>query len=237
MRRIPITIKRLKMEGIDTFRQEGGFVKKEVTKFLLSIEEKGHDWSTSIICDRDNLLKLRDEINEVLASITTAETLGLSNEEGKVIDKHYENDPMCKECKYKHSFHCKTCLLILQSPLERKLYIELTNERISFQSQYGLDWKGIHISTEGKKHENPTNNFKNVLTVVDFIIEKRNQKLCIYTDGHTYHERTEEQATHDKNIDRKLQSLGFKVYRFTGKEINDNMEKTIKEIKDWIGSN
>ena len=235
MRRIPITIKKLKMEGRDTFRQEGGFIIKQVTKFLFSIEERGHEWSTSIICDRDNLQKLRDEIDEVLKSITTAETLNLTDEEGKLVDQHYESDPLCKECQFKLSIHCRYCLFVMQSPLERKLYLELTKEKISFQSQYGLDYTGTHISVEGKEFGNPKNNFKNVLTVVDFFIDKSKQRLCIYTDGHTYHERTEDQAVKDKNIDRKLQALGYTVLRYTGKEINENMDKTIREIKDWIG--
>ena len=49
------------------------------------------------------------------------------------------------------------------------------------------------------------------------------RKLCVYTDGHTYHERTEEQAQRDKRIDRKLQELGFQVLRYTGKEVNDTI--------------
>jgi len=237
MRRIPITIKKIKVDEFDTSNiLSNGFVKKkEFTKYLLSIEEKGQEWSKSIICDGASLQKLRDQIDEVLKSNTTAETLNLTEEEGKVVDQHYESDPLCKECKYNLSFHCRTCLFVLQSPLERKLYLELTTEGISFQSQYGLDRNGSHISVEGKKYDNPENNFTNVLTIVDFYIEKRNQRLCIYTDGHTYHERTEDQALKDKNIDRKLQALGFKVLRFTGKEINENMEKTIMELKDWIG--
>jgi len=54
-----------------------------------------------------------------------------------------------------------------------------------------------------KDHERPPN------IKFDFYIEKRNVKLCIYTYGHTYHERTEEQVQRDKRIDRKLQELGF----------------------------
>jgi len=72
------------------------------------------------------------------------------------------------------------------------------------------------------------------LTIPDFYIQKGSNKLCIYTDGHTYHERTEDQAKRDRNIDRKLQDLGFTVLRYTGKEVNESMEHIIKEIKKWI---
>jgi very-short-patch-repair endonuclease len=72
------------------------------------------------------------------------------------------------------------------------------------------------------------------MTIADFYIERGNNKLCVYADGHTYHERTEEQASHDKNIDRKLQEFGYRVMRFTGKEINDNIDSIIKDIKAWF---
>ena len=51
---------------------------------------------------------------------------------------------------------------------------------------------------------------------LDVHVEK---KLIIECDGHDYHERTKEQARKDKSRDRKLQSLGFPVYRYTGSEL------------------
>jgi very-short-patch-repair endonuclease len=38
-------------------------------------------------------------------------------------------------------------------------------------------------------------------------------------DGHDYHERTKEQAEHDKTRDRYFQSIGLLVLRYTGREI------------------
>jgi very-short-patch-repair endonuclease len=72
------------------------------------------------------------------------------------------------------------------------------------------------------------------MTIPDFYIEIGNKKICIYADGHTYHERTEEQALRDRNIDRELQNLGFIVLRFTGKEIRERMENVIETIKKNI---
>ena len=69
---------------------------------------------------------------------------------------------------------------------------------------------------------------------MDFFIENKQTKLCVYTDGHSYHERTEDQAKRDRNIDRKLQELGFQVLRYTGKEVNENPLKIINEIQKWI---
>lgn len=44
-------------------------------------------------------------------------------------------------------------------------------------------------------------------------------QVVVECDGHDFHEKTKEQAQKDKQRDRHLQSLGFKVYRFTGSEI------------------
>lgn len=38
-------------------------------------------------------------------------------------------------------------------------------------------------------------------------------------DGHDFHEKTKEQAAHDKKRDRYLQSQGLTVLRFTGSEL------------------
>ena len=45
-------------------------------------------------------------------------------------------------------------------------------------------------------------------------------ELGIECDGHNYHERTAEQAQHDKSRDRALVALGWTILRFTGSEIN-----------------
>lgn len=38
-------------------------------------------------------------------------------------------------------------------------------------------------------------------------------------DGHDFHERTKEQAEHDRRRDREMQAMGYSVLRFTGAEI------------------
>lgn len=44
-------------------------------------------------------------------------------------------------------------------------------------------------------------------------------RLVIECDGHDYHERTKEQAAHDRRRDRDLQREGYMVLRFTGSQI------------------
>lgn len=230
MGRIPITIEKIKIESSGLPDNEI----REKVRYLFKLTEKGNQWERTFICDRDDLLKLRNEINKLIELTTTAEVLRITDEKAKIIDDHYSKDPLCKECNYKLTHNCKECLFILQSPLERKLYIELIKNFIKFTPQYPLNWNGYYVSLEGKLFSNKDNNFKDVLTVVDFYIESKGVKLCVYTDGHTYHERTEEQAQKDRNIDRKLQELGFQVLRYTGKDVKENTQKIIEDIKRWM---
>lgn len=45
-------------------------------------------------------------------------------------------------------------------------------------------------------------------------------RVAVECDGHDFHERTKEQAEHDKARDRDMQAAGWVVARFTGSEIN-----------------
>lgn len=43
--------------------------------------------------------------------------------------------------------------------------------------------------------------------------------IVVECDGHAFHERTPEQASRDRQRDRRLQTLGYSVLRFTGSEL------------------
>lgn len=43
--------------------------------------------------------------------------------------------------------------------------------------------------------------------------------VVVECDGHDFHERTKQQAARDRSRDRAIQSLGLKVFRFTGSEV------------------
>lgn len=49
--------------------------------------------------------------------------------------------------------------------------------------------------------------------------EWRRGVVLVECDGHDFHERTKEQASHDKRKDRELQRLGFTVFRYTGSDV------------------
>lgn len=60
-------------------------------------------------------------------------------------------------------------------------------------------------------------------------------RIAIEIDGHDFHEKTKEQAAHDKSRDRFLVSRGWSIYRFTGSEINKNPFRCAEEIRDaWL---
>lgn len=73
---------------------------------------------------------------------------------------------------------------------------------------------------------------------VDFLLSYRRRSetedklyhVAIECDGHEFHEKTEEQARHDKARDRWLQSQDIKVMRFTGSEIWEDPHACVASI-------
>lgn len=59
-------------------------------------------------------------------------------------------------------------------------------------------------------------------------------KLAVECDGHDFHERTKEQAKHDKERDRWLQSNGWFVARFTGSEIYNEPFDVVDKIGEIV---
>ena len=59
--------------------------------------------------------------------------------------------------------------------------------------------------------------------------------LMVECDGHAFHEKTKEQAARDKKRDRYLQSAGFRVFRFTGSEIFNDIDGCISELSEFVG--
>jgi very-short-patch-repair endonuclease len=71
---------------------------------------------------------------------------------------------------------------------------------------------------------------------LDFLYEQDGLKFAIELDGSRYH-KTRAQMTRDYVRQRYLQSLGYEVVRFTGKEIKDDVSKCVNEfiqLKDKI---
>ncbi|WP_119270874.1 endonuclease domain-containing protein [Taklimakanibacter deserti] len=74
---------------------------------------------------------------------------------------------------------------------------------------------------------------------VDFALESGECpgiKLVVECDGHEFHERTKEQAARDRSRDRRLQSKGYIVLRFTGSELYRDAWKCASEVQAQIYS-
>lgn len=56
--------------------------------------------------------------------------------------------------------------------------------------------------------------------------------VAVEVDGHDFHERTKEQAKHDRQKDRAIQAAGMKILRFTGSEVYADPLKCAKEAVD-----
>lgn len=56
--------------------------------------------------------------------------------------------------------------------------------------------------------------------------------FVVECDGHNFHEKTKQQASHDKKRDRFLQSQGFRVFRYTGSEIFPGNPEILQDINE-----
>lgn len=59
-------------------------------------------------------------------------------------------------------------------------------------------------------------------------------KIAVECDGHDFHERTKEQAEHDKKRDRAMQKAGYYVFRFTGSEIFRKGAERALEVSAFV---
>lgn len=74
---------------------------------------------------------------------------------------------------------------------------------------------------------------------VDFVFHQKGEMggtrgLVVECDGHDFHERTKEQAIADRSRDRRLQELGYTVYRFTGSEIYNDPMRCATQVLAWV---
>jgi very-short-patch-repair endonuclease len=61
-------------------------------------------------------------------------------------------------------------------------------------------------------------------------------KIIVECDGHDFHEKTKEQAQHDKARDRALQAAGYRVLRYTGSEIYRDAFRCANETNKLIST-
>ena len=69
---------------------------------------------------------------------------------------------------------------------------------------------------------------------VDFFLRSGDAELVIETDGYEYHHKTTGQIARDNKRDRYLQAKGYKVFRFSYRELVDDVDKCVQDVKDAI---
>jgi very-short-patch-repair endonuclease len=58
--------------------------------------------------------------------------------------------------------------------------------------------------------------------------------VVVECDGHQFHERTAEQAEHDRARDRAMTAAGYHVFRFTGREIRRDVARCSAEVISYL---
>ena len=67
MGRIPIDIEKIKTENNNRYSSSNEVT--ETVKYLFKIVEKGQQWEKTFTCDRNDLLKFRNEIDKLIEAI------------------------------------------------------------------------------------------------------------------------------------------------------------------------
>jgi very-short-patch-repair endonuclease len=125
-------------------------------------------------------------------------------------------DTMNKNLKKKgHPSYSRPHTEARTSPIEEMMEKELLKMGVHFQKQFEL-------LVEGKK-----------FTVIDFYIPEG--RLALYCDGTEFH-KDPQRIIMDKKQDRKLQLLGYAVFRFSGSEIVGNVASCVWEVIEMIRS-
>lgn len=202
-----------------------------IEKDQYKVSIKLDNWELNQIVSESALKDLQEEINNATGLTKIAETFNCNGVDARKIKDFWDlrtNWKLCNDCKFKW-IECFNCTIKCESPLERSLLHELCKNNIDLVMQRRIKKDGTYYDFPEKI------DFDHILTIPDFYIEKDEVKLCVYADGHTYHERTETQALRDRNIDRELQRIGFKVLRYTGQEIRKNCPLVVENIISNLG--
>jgi len=182
------------------------------------------DLNIEKILSENELKVFLEEAETVLGYKEIMDTFSCTVKDAREIKEKIDRNRDCRDCDLKMK-ECYRCCKVCESPLEQKLLKALARNNIKTELQLRIN-KDNSIS----HFPEPVDPSK-ILTIPDFYVETENKKICIYTDGHTYHERTEYQAVRDRSIDRELQNLGYVVLRYTTSEVNQKLDETVENIK------
>ncbi|MEM7134497.1 MAG: DUF559 domain-containing protein [Chloroflexota bacterium] len=102
------------------------------------------------------------------------------------------------------------------SPIENRLKEALDDQEIPYQSQYP-----VHNEDAGFTYR------------LDFYIEANGIQLDVECDGEKFH-TSESAIQHDRVRDSFMRAKGIQVLRFTGKQIHDEIDWCIREIRRTV---
>lgn len=119
-------------------------------------------------------------------------------------------------------------VLKCESPIEQLMFLaledmfkhfDLFNERYLFRLEVQEE-----IKFRNSKYRTDIN-----LTMCD-LQRKFNHCFVIECDGHEFHEKTKGQVRKDRQRERHLMQLGYRVIRFSGSEIFENPDESALEV-------
>lgn len=70
--------------------------------------------------------------------------------------------------------------------------------------------------------------------LLDVLRGKKREIVVVECDGHDFHERTKQQAAHDRSRDRWMAAKGIIVIRFTGSEIWKSPIACVEQVSDIL---
>lgn len=113
-----------------------------------------------------------------------------------------------------------------ESPIEKALGYALAAEipvfsRTFFIANMSISAQNEHVIND-KKYRTDLE--------IHVEVDGGDRVYIIECDGHDFHEKTKEQAQRDKSRDRAFISSGSTVIRFTGSEINRDVDACVEEV-------
>lgn len=209
---IPIEIKKITEETINANGD-----KKHSDSFLIYINDKNDKWkSTFEVKNREDLLKLRDNINGVLDFSEVSKKLKCSLSEAEYIHNFQLNNRICRNCIFKN-IHCIECIEISKiSDLEQKLFIALKEMNLDFTAQQKINKEGKIVSED-----------VDIITIPDFVINTKNKKLCVYVDSFSFENKYSYRNVEEE--DAFLLKNNYNVLHFSSEDVKNNIY-TVKDI-------
>ena len=201
--------------------------RKDRDKYVVNISIV-NGWVLSKEVYDSDLQSLVDSINEVRGLNQIMKLFNCDEKQAIQLRKNWGEDGTrpdndCKDCKFKR-IECYKCRFVCQSPLEQAMFLEFRKRGIDVILQRRIRKDGTYYDYPKKVDGNT------ILTVPDFFIENEKAKVCIYADGATYHYSNENQGIRDRTIDIALQNLGYKVVRYLGSQIRNDVEKVVDSV-------